>query len=164
MTQGTSESCGCLADELTVKRSTTHGMTNSREWETWHRMKRRCSDPNISSYPRYGGRGIRVCQRWLEAFQNFYDDMGKRPSGLYSIERLDSDGHYEPGNCVWATIAEQNCNKSNNVYIEANGETQTCAEWARRLGTNQTTIYSRLRMGWSHERSVTQPVRRKGTQ
>lgn len=99
----------------------THGLRKSPEYRSWTSMKRRCYSPSAAHYDRYGGRGIRVCARWLASFENFYADMGERPEpkNLYSLNRLDNDGDYEPANCVWATAAEQAQNRSPPAFIRA---------------------------------------------
>lgn len=93
------------------RRQEHHGMTHTREYKIWHGMTRRCTSKNLKSYKNYGGRGIKVCERWQESFMNFYADMGRRPSPMHSVERLDNNGDYEPSNCVWATPLEQSINK-----------------------------------------------------
>lgn len=117
---GSSKSCGCLQKELLSRRRFKHGHSikpgvrnASREYETWLSMKARCYDRKTKSYKNYGGRGIRVCGRWLSSFENFLADMGTKPNGL-TLERIDNDGNYEPSNCKWATRLEQNRNKRNS--------------------------------------------------
>ena len=119
-------------------------------------MRARCSNPKEPSYPYYGGRGISVCERW-DCFDNFLSDMGERPAGM-TLERLDADGNYEPENCVWATIQQQNCNKRDNVQITFNGRTQTISKWAEELGLPDSALRHRLcKYGWSVERALTTP-------
>ena len=107
----------------------------------------------------YRDRGITVCERWLQ-FENFLEDMGERPMNL-TIDRIDNNGNYEPGNCRWATHKQQNNNWRHNVRIELKGESLTAAQWAERLNLNLSTIYTRLNSGWSAERILTTPVANK---
>lgn len=109
---GRTRSCGCLVRETTAAMNRTHGMSRtSSEWTTWASMKQRCLNPKHPSWEHYGGRGIKVCDRWLESFENFYADMGPKPSPDLSIDRIDNDGNYEPGNCRWADTKTQNNNR-----------------------------------------------------
>lgn len=115
---GNTKSCGCLADELRqahIKNMTLHGQTinktRSKEHSTWHNLKQRCLNPKNKFYKYYGGRGITVCDRWLNSFSNFLEDMGKAPTANYSIERLDNDKGYEPTNCIWIPLEDQRLNK-----------------------------------------------------
>ena len=121
-------------------------------------MRDRCNNPNEPSFHRYGGRGIKVCERWNSSFENFLADMGERPDGM-TIDRADNDGDYEPGNCKWATRKEQSWNTRRNRYFELNGENLIMSEWARRLGTSTDTIDMRLKSGWPLEKALTQKVR-----
>ena len=100
---GNTQSCGCLNKELV----TTHGMKNTSEYRSWQSMKDRCYNPNYNQFKDYGGRGIIVCDRWKDSFENFFSDMGPKPSNKHSIDRIDNDGNYELGNCKWSTAREQ---------------------------------------------------------
>lgn len=104
------KSCGCFRDEATIERSTTHGASKSLEYLVWKSLRARCNNPKSKDYKSYGGRGIKVCERWDNSFEDFIADMGPRPPGL-TVERIDNDGNYEPSNCKWATQAEQNRNR-----------------------------------------------------
>lgn len=116
-------------------------------------MKKRCLNPAERYYFNYGGRGITVCARWLHSFENFYADMGPRPAGA-SIDRIDSNGNYEPGNCRWATRHEQARNMRSNRRVTIDGETLTVAEWSLRSGIGQATIGVRIRNGWEARAAV----------
>ena len=121
----------------------THGMKKTRVYTIWTRMKQRCLDLNSTEYKRYGGRGIRVCERWLK-FENFLADMGEPPAGM-QIERRDNDGHYEPSNCRWATVKEQANNRRTNRMIEFGGERLTVTQCAERIGIPPRRLQQRLR-------------------
>jgi hypothetical protein len=108
---GKAKSCGCLRRELSAARRLRHGRTDTAEHNTWIGMKGRCYNPANPKFYRYGGRGITVCERWRDNFENFAADMGPRPSPLHSIDRIDNDRGYEPGNCRWATQLEQQRNR-----------------------------------------------------
>ena len=129
-----------------------HGMTGTPTYISWQRMKDRCYKRSNISYPRYGAIGIRVCREWLR-FDRFFADMGIRPPG-HSLERIDSNGNYEPGNVRWATIQEQARNKRNVPLITAFNESLSSAEWAERFGVGASTIRYRLRRGWMPEDAV----------
>ena len=159
---GHTQSCGCLAKE---GNHTTHGHKRnkipSKEYRACIQMKNRCFNINYPGYKNYGGRGIIVCPKWIESFESFYRDMGDCPNGM-SLDRKDNDGNYEPENCRWATQRQQQNNKRNNDKISYKGETKTQAQWARSLGMNASTLRKRLHgLGWSEERALTYPVRRR---
>ncbi len=115
---GATTSCGCFRLEVTVDRNHVHGdaprKRQTREYKTWSNMIARCENPNVERYPYYGGRGIRVCDRWCDSFPAFLEDMGRKPSPKHSIDRKDVNGNYEPDNCRWATPVEQANNKCNS--------------------------------------------------
>lgn len=160
------------------KRGTTEGFARreahgekcahrvSAEYRCWQGMRTRCSNPRSPSFPYYGGRGIRVCQRWDASFLAFLEDMGRRPSEAHTIDRIDNDGDYGPANCRWATRAEQSRNRRPfsmvgksplAKLITANGVTDSIAGWARRLGVDRGVVRGRLRRGWDPVRAVTEP-------
>lgn len=107
---GNSESCGCLGSEKREARKVKHGLTETPEYRIWRAMKTRCTNPNSKDYINYGARGIRVCQEWMDSFDAFYRHIGPRPEGM-TIDRIDNDGNYEPGNVRWADRSTQNRNK-----------------------------------------------------
>ena len=129
------------------------------EYVVWAGIIQRCTDPGCGSYQRYGGRGITVCDRWRNSFENFLADMGPRPGLEYSIDRINNGGNYEPGNCRWATREEQRSNTRRNRVIEWNGVRRTLAQWERSLGMRRGTLQARLdQHHWSLERALTTPV------
>lgn len=135
--------------------SKSHLQSNTPEYQSYHAMKKRCLNPNSNDYHRYGGRGITVCDRWLESFENFIADMGKKPDSDYSIGRIDNDKGYSPENCRWETAKEQMNNKSTNHVITFNGKTQTLTEWADELKMPFNMLRRRLKLGWSIEDAFT---------
>lgn len=146
---GKSESCGCeRAKQLSERNSITkrtHCMSKSAEYKIWSGMLIRCATDH-PKYHRHHGRGIKVCQRWRR-FENFIADMGPRPSRFHSIDRIDNDGNYEPGNCRWATAKEQSANTINNIYETIDGEKHCLAEIARKYKINEQTLYHRYKVG-----------------
>lgn len=139
--------------------SRSKNQSSTAEYRIWDVMKQRCSNPNCHGYENYGGRGIEVCDRWLESYLNFIADMGARPTPFHSIDRIDVNGNYEPSNCRWATRREQALNTRANHRLSLNGKIQSITEWSRETGVKSVTIHSRLRYGWSVERALTEPVR-----
>lgn len=167
LTSGNTRSCGCLQKETaakTCRKRTIHGfgakkMTNSGLYKSWAHMKERCLSPNCPDFKNYGGRGITICDKWL-TFKGFWDDMGPTYAEGATIDRIDNNGNYEPGNCRWASRSVQNNNKRNNRMIEYQGIEKTMAEWARCLGINYSTLANRLYCGWSIDRSINTPAHR----
>lgn len=125
----------------------THGKTNSPEYKSWDGMKQRCWNTNDGKYPDYGGRGITICERW-HSFDAFFADMGPKPSGKHSIDRIDNDGPYSPDNCRWADQNTQSRNRRSSVRLTHDGLTLTIAEWAERAGVGYSTVRERLVRGW----------------
>ncbi len=132
------------------------------ERNIWRDMIRRCTDPRDSSYQRYGGRGIGVCDRWLQSFEAFVGDVGPRPSKAHSIERVDNNGNYEPSNVKWGTCFEQNRNRRDNRIITINGTPRTFSDWCSAYGIRKATVESRLRHGWTEQQAFTVPPGRVG--
>lgn len=130
------------------------------EWSAWRNMHGRCENSKREDYHRYGGRGIKVCERW-NSFENFLADMGKRPDGL-TLERKDNDGDYEPDNCRWATKVEQARNRCNTKWHTLNGESKTIREWCEQFGISRDAVRSRLESGWDLERALTEPIALSG--
>ena len=137
-----------------------HGHSESPTYQVWCRMRGRCLSPTNPDYRYYGARGISICQRW-ESFALFLEDMGERPSLNHSIERIDNNGNYEPGNCRWATRAEQSRNTRRTVYLTHDGRTMCLEDWARETGLNRGTINSRLKLGFSVAEALTLPTTRR---
>lgn len=125
------------------------GITLHPLYSVWKNMINRCYNEKNRSYKDYGGRGIKICEKWLgeDGFRNFAEDMGPRPEG-YSIDRIDNNGNYEPGNCRWATSKQQGRNTRKNKIITYDGKTMTASAWAEFLGINPQLIYIRLKHGW----------------
>ena len=138
---GNTKSCGCFNTERLKERFTKHGMIDTPEYSTWGSMKDRCK-----RHSRYKNRGITVCDRWLESFENFYADMGDRPEGT-SIDRIDNDKGYEPGNCRWATSKEQSRNKGWNIWVEYQGREWNLKDLGEWSGVGYQTLYQRHKAG-----------------
>lgn len=130
----------------------THGMHKTATYESWKRMIQRCCNSKNHSYSAYGSKGIKVCDRWRD-FNNFYSDMGERLPGM-TLDRIDVNGHYEPGNCRWSDQWTQQNNRRNNRKITFNGITLTVSEWSRKLGISENTLRSRIRQGWEVEKAL----------
>lgn len=142
------------------KHNLVHGLSHSRIYNTYHSMKQRCYNPSHKSYHNYGGRGIKVCEEWLNDFQAFYDwSMSHGYSDDLTIDRKDNNGNYCPENCRWATYKEQSNNVRTNHIITYKDETHTLKEWSEILNINHNTLYRRINgMKWSIERAFETPV------
>lgn len=154
---GECKSCGCSQKEGARERRTSHGMAGTKVYTTWQRMQARCYNETNKAFKDYGGRGIKVCDRWLESFENFLEDMGY-PQPHESIDRRDNDGDYCPENCRWADNKTQARNKRNNHFIVLDGDSKTIAEWGEITGIDENTISERLKSGWSDRDALTKPV------
>lgn len=152
--QGLTKSCGCLQKESSVGTNRTHGLTNTQEYNTWTKIKYRCYNKNGEYYSHYGGRGITVCDEWLNSFETFYRDMGPRPSDKYSIDRKNNDKGYSKDNCRWATQKEQQNNKSNNILYIYKNETKSLLDWCTTLDLNFSIIYQRIKKGMLFEVAI----------
>ncbi|MFI1165588.1 hypothetical protein ACH4UM_18730 [Streptomyces sp. NPDC020801] len=130
-------------------------------YSTWRTMIRRCHNPAAHNYPRYGGRGIHVCPAWRDSFDQFLAEIPPRPSPEYSLERVDNNRGYEPGNVRWATPREQARNTRTNHYLTALGQTRLLEEWVEITGIPKSTLFNRIRRGWDDEAVITTPVRPK---
>ena len=155
---GNTSSCGCVRRDKTVARNVVHGMSKTPEYQAWLMTRQRCENPNQKDFKHYGGRGIYMCERW-KVFENFLEDMGRRPKGL-TLERLDNDGPYTPGNCVWASRKAQASNTRRNRVVVRGGDAKTLSQWAEDLGMPRRTVNARVtKLGYSEERALTQPIR-----
>lgn len=155
---GNTKSCGCMQREcLDGRLRRTHGMSTSHLYTIWENMKHRCNDPKNIVYRNYGGRGIRVCDEWMNSFDSFakWAESTGYLDGL-SIERVDVNGNYEPSNCKWITKRQQYLNRTDSHRITAFGKTQTIKEWSDETGIKYDTIERRINQyGWTPERAVT---------
>lgn len=150
LVSGASQSCGCLKNELSSRRQKTHGMTQTPTYSSWVSMTGRCTNPNLREWPHYGGRGITVCSQWRN-FEGFLRDMGERPLGT-SLDRIDNERSYEPGNCRWATPKEQSRNKRTSRMLTYRGVTKTITDWAEEMGVDRATLNHRVMVaGWPLE-------------
>lgn len=148
-------SCGCLQRESITK----HMACGTALYHCWEAMNQRCYNSNNPGFPGYGGRGIKVCDRWRNSFVSFADDVGPRPTPKHSIDRWPSnDGNYEPGNVRWATNREQLLNRRNNIRLTCDETTLLLTEWVERTGIPWCTIYARIQRGWDATKALKTPV------
>lgn len=157
---GATQSCGCIHREQLIERNTTHGLCGQRLYNIWGCMVQRCYNSNTPCYNLYGGRGITICDEWRRDFRSFYDwAMTHGYKDDLTIDRIDNDKGYSPDNCRWITAKEQGNNRSTNRYLDFNGERHTISEWGKLLGIDSETISSRLRRGWSIEKTLTEEIK-----
>jgi hypothetical protein len=169
--RGTVQSCGCLQAEsnrIKAAANVRHGYAKQsaaphirHTHRAWIALRQRCINPRTPAFGHYGGRGIDVCERWLQSFENFLADMGTRPDGL-TLERLDNNKGYGPDNCKWGTRKEQSNNTRHNVKVEYNGVVLNLTQWAERTGIKFNTLKMRHTLGWSPERMLNDPLIPKG--
>ena len=157
---GNVRSCGCLAHEWSRSGNARrkHSGKGTRLYQIWKSMRERCNTKTASNYGRYGGRGVCICNEWndFSVFQEWAMENGY--SDELTIDRIDTNGNYEPNNCRWVTYYEQSINKRNTVRYEFNGETLSLSEWSKRIGVKMNVLYARLRRGWSIEKTLSTPL------
>lgn len=145
---GNVNSCGCVKRQRAIERNTTHGKSNTRLYEIWVGMKKRCYNPKCKAYERYGGRGITVCQEWLDDFINFYNwALGNGYSDTLSIDRIDVNGNYEPNNCRWASDKEQGRNQRKTIYFTLFQIEKSLSEWCEYAEVKYMRAYQRMKNG-----------------
>jgi hypothetical protein len=165
--------CSCGREKLVLVAQLIHGSTKkclmcslgrqrSRRTtgvkltlSSYNAMRKRCLNVNDAAYPRYGGSGVKICDRWLESFDNFLADMGERPGRRFSIDRIENEGNYEPGNCRWASARAQARNQRTNVLLQLGDEVLCISEWAEKLGIPQGVISRRHRSGKTDAEALT---------
>lgn len=161
---GDTRSCGCLLREnghRQGKAHIIHGMEGTPTYVSWCSMIQRCTNPKTAFYDRYGGRGIMVCQRWLNSFKAFLDDMGPKPPGT-TLERKNGDGHYNPNNCKWAGHKEQAFNRRSTIAITRDGRTMCLNDWCAELGVSAGSVYTRAcQTGKPHVEILERAIARK---
>ncbi len=159
---GKTKSCGCYVIDKIREVSIIHGETINRssspEYSAWRSMRERCYNKNCVGYENYGGRGIKVCDRWLNSFVSFLEDVGRRPSNKHSIDRIEVNGNYEPSNVRWATPKTQRRNQRFDPRITINGVTKLICEWAEESSIPRSLISGRLKKDWDAEKAVFTPV------
>jgi len=146
--KGNTKSCGCLKREINIKKNTTHGLSKTKLYKSWKDIVKRCENEKCKSYENYGGRGILICDEWRNNYATFHEYISKLENfGMsdYTLDRINNNGNYEPGNVRWATKIEQNSNTRNNRYIEINGITKTLSQWCRDIGISNKNINKKLK-------------------
>lgn len=158
---GNTKSCGCWKKTECEVGRVKHGLASSPIYHIYSGIKQRCLNSKNVRWDNYGGRGIEICDRWRDSFENFLEDMGDRPSNKHSIDRINNSLGYFKENCRWATLQEQGRNKRNNCLLEYKGQTKCVQDWAENIGIKSDVIFARLCQGWSIERTLTTPVKHK---
>lgn len=158
--RGDTQSCGCFIGEAASVRNATHRMTKTRLYVCWKSMKSRCYYENDVAFERYGGRGIKVSKEWRDDFLAFREWALKNGyEDNLTLDRIDSNGNYEPNNCRWLTLAAQQSNRSDTIHLEFNGKNQTLTEWAHEIGISVAQLSKRLKNGMSIEDAITTQIR-----
>lgn len=161
---GKTLSCGCLQSEWSRSKLLANPMRQTTppkhnwlrpEYGVWCAMRTRCTNPNFKDFKNYGGRGITICPEW-DSFETFLSDVGERPSDKHSLDRIDNNGNYEPGNVRWADRTTQVNNRRVTVWLEWDGERKTLTQWAQAIGIRPATLANRLRSGWPLDRALTE--------
>lgn len=159
---GHTRSCGCIVIEAIRRANKTHGGYRSPEYRIWQKIKERCQSETAKNFADYGGRGIKLCSRW-QNFSAFREDMGSRPSSKHSIDRINNDGNYEPGNCRWATKTQQIRNRRVTLFLTFNGKTRPLIEWCEEHNKDYYLVRKRIRRGWTARDAIlTEPKQNNG--
>lgn len=159
---GATQSCGCYMRDKAKETSQKHDGTKTRLYRIWCNMKNRCYNAKVKSYADYGARGIVVCDEWLYSFEVFRDwSLANGYQDDLTLDRIDTNGNYEPSNCKWSTMLEQQSNRRNNTILPFNGQHKTISQWSRELGISEGTLRSRIDCGWSVERALTEKIHTK---
>jgi hypothetical protein len=156
---GNSKSCRCLQKELLSISKAVHGMSGTKVHSTWMQMIKRCIDPKNTRYSDYGGRGINVCDQWMGDFISFYKYVGDPPTPKHTLDRIDNNKGYIPGNVKWSTNKEQSNNKRTNHIIEFNGHRKTIAQWRDATGISYSALWYRIRAEWPIDKMLTVPMK-----
>lgn len=150
---GMTKSCGCLSKDVTTERNLKHSLSKHSAYHTWNGIVDRCRNPKNAMWRHYGGRGIDVCEEWLDVM-SFINDMGEKPKGM-QIDRIDNNKGYYKENCRWVVSKENNRNKRTNLFISYNGETKCITDWAEVTGIHKSIIRQRLKYKWTPEEILT---------
>lgn len=142
---GNTSSCGCFRREVTGSKNRRHGLTHRPEHKAWRHIKSRCHNPNDTEFRNYGGRGIAVCEEWRNNFESFFAHIGPRPTPHHSIDRINVNDGYRPGNVRWATVAEQTRNQRRNIWVEHEGRSMILSDFAALFGLPVTALAQRMR-------------------
>lgn len=159
---GNTRSCGCLKDEKAKARMTRHGNRYHPMWMRYKAMLDRCYKESNDQYRNYGARGITVCERWVNSFDDYVNDLGFPPSENHTIDRVDNNLGYSPENCRWATKKDQSVNRRVTKIVTVGGVSMSLADWSKSLGLKKSAVYGRIRNGWDVVRAVTHPPIARG--